>query len=59
MGQTIRYAYAGLAFAAILVGLYGTTSVVPDAEYVLAQVKHNIPDDQPQQVQGGGGGQKI
>ena len=57
MVQTTKYAYAALAFAAILVGLYGTSSVVPDARYVLAQVKHNIPDDQP--AQGGGGGQKL
>lgn len=56
MGQTIRYAYATLAFAAILVGLYGTTSVVPDAQYVLAQVKQNIPDDP---VAGGRGGPRV
>ena len=45
MGQTIKYAYAGLAFAAILVGLYGTVSVVPNAAHVLNEVKQYVPDD--------------
>ena len=47
MGQTTNYVYAALAFTAILVGLYGTSEVIPNADYVLATVKQALPDDPP------------
>ena len=45
MGQTTRYVYAALAFTAILVGLYGTANVIPNAERVLASAKQRVPDE--------------
>lgn len=53
MGQTTNYVYAALAFTAILVGLYGTSEVIPNADYLLANVKQSLPDDPP-----GGSGKK-
>ena len=57
MVQTTKYVYAILGFLAIMTALYGTSPVLPNADYLAARVKQVIPDDPPAmpQQQGGGG----